>query len=198
MMAGLYIVAQIIGASRRRYTLKAAFPAADFRGDEGRRPDDRARRDGGSGVPGRGNRDLLPRFRRLRNGGRSEGPRIGGLAIGFVVAADILAIGPLTGASMNPARSFGPAVASGIYEAQLLYLFAPIVGAMVAGLLYEYLFMRRGREPVDHGELSPSARAWRKRYAFFLTPNSLLRAAKTSPSVACVVSRVAAISGPHS
>ena len=35
-------------------------------------------------------------------------------------------------------------------------------------------------------------------YAFFLTPNSLLRAVKMSPSVACVVSRVAAISGPHS
>ena len=85
----------------------------------------------------------------------SRGPKIGGLAIGFVVAADILAIGPLTGASMNPARSFGPAVASGIYEAQLLYLVAPIVGALVSGLLYEYLFMRRGREPVDHGELKP-------------------------------------------
>jgi len=77
------------------------------------------------------------------------------LAIGFVVAADILAIGPLTGASMNPARSFGPAVASGIYEAQFLYFFAPITGALVAGLLYEFLFMRRGREPVDHGGLQP-------------------------------------------
>jgi glycerol uptake facilitator-like aquaporin len=56
---------------------------------------------------------------------------------------------------MNPARSFGPAVASGIYEAQLLYLFAPLVGALVAALQYEFLFMRRGREPVDHGELRP-------------------------------------------
>ena len=61
-----------------------------------------------------------------------RGPKIGGLAIGFVVAADILAIGPLTGASMNPARSFGPAVASGVYEAQLLYWAAPITGALVA------------------------------------------------------------------
>jgi len=84
-----------------------------------------------------------------------RGPKIGGLAIGFVVAADILAIGPLTGASMNPARSFGPAVASGVYEAQLLYWAAPITGALIASLLYEFLFMRRGREPVDHGELKP-------------------------------------------
>ena len=84
-----------------------------------------------------------------------NGPKIGGLGVGFVVTADILVIGPLTGASMNPARSFGPAVASGVYEAQLLYWFAPITGAVVASLLYEFLFMRRGREPVDHGELRP-------------------------------------------
>jgi glycerol uptake facilitator-like aquaporin len=56
---------------------------------------------------------------------------------------------------MNPARSFGPAVASGVYEAQLLYWAAPITGALIASLLYEFLFMRRGREPVDHGELKP-------------------------------------------
>ncbi|MEP6550038.1 MAG: aquaporin, partial [Gemmatimonadales bacterium] len=84
-----------------------------------------------------------------------RGPKIGGLAIGFVGAADILALGPLTGGSMNPARSFGPAVASGVYEAQLLYWLAPITGGLVAALLYEFLFMRRGREPVDHGELRP-------------------------------------------
>ena len=84
-------------------------------------------------------------------------PKIGGLAIGFVVAADILAIGSRTGASMNPARSFGPAVASGVFEAQFLYWTAPVVGALLAAFLYEYLFMRRGREPVDHGELGPNA-----------------------------------------
>jgi glycerol uptake facilitator-like aquaporin len=56
---------------------------------------------------------------------------------------------------MNPARSFGPAVASGVYEAQLLYWAAPITGGLIAALLYEFLFMRRGREPVDHGELKP-------------------------------------------
>jgi len=84
-----------------------------------------------------------------------RGPKIGGLAIGFTLAAVILAIGPLTGSALNPARAFGPAVASGIYEAQLLYWFAPITGGLVAALLYEFLFLRRGREPVDHGELKP-------------------------------------------
>ena len=82
-----------------------------------------------------------------------KAPKLGGLAIGFVVAADILAIGPYTGASMNPARSFGPAVASGSFEGQLIYWLAPIVGAVSASLLYEFLFIRREPEPVDHGEL---------------------------------------------
>jgi len=80
-----------------------------------------------------------------------KAPRIGGLAIGFTIAADILAIGPLTGGSMNPARSFGPAVASGIFEGQAVYWIGPIVGAVAAALLYDTLFIRREREPVDHG-----------------------------------------------
>ena len=86
-----------------------------------------------------------------------KAPRVGGLAIGFVVAADILAIGPLTGGSMNPARSFGPAVASGVFEAQVIYWAAPIVGGIIAALLYEYLFLQRDTEPADHGALRPSA-----------------------------------------
>ena len=77
------------------------------------------------------------------------------IAVGATIALLGLFASPISGASMNPARSFGPAVASGVYEAQLLYWAAPITGALIASLLYEFLFMRRGREPVDHGELKP-------------------------------------------
>jgi len=42
-------------------------------------------------------------------------------AIGFTVALDIMAIGTLTGAAMNPARTFGPALASGMWENHLVY-----------------------------------------------------------------------------
>ncbi len=58
---------------------------------------------------------------------------------------------------MNPARSFGPAVASGIFEAQLIYWLAPITGAVLAALLYEHLFVRRDVEPLTHGTLQPAA-----------------------------------------
>lgn len=82
-------------------------------------------------------------------------PRVGGFAIGLTIAADILVIGPFTGGSMNPARSFGPAVASGVFEAQAVYWIGPIIGALVAGVLYDRLFLRRAPEPVDHGAVAP-------------------------------------------
>jgi MIP family channel proteins len=84
-------------------------------------------------------------------------PNVGGFAIGLTVAADILAIGPLTGASMNPARSFGPAVASGIFEGQAVYWIGPILGGIAAALVYETLFIPHVTEPVSHGPVRPVA-----------------------------------------
>src|SRR3954471_1363828 len=86
-----------------------------------------------------------------------KAPKVGGFAIGLTVTAGILAIGPLTGASMNPARSFGPAVASGIFEGQAVYWIGPILGGIAAALIYEALFIPHGIEPVDHGPVRPVA-----------------------------------------
>jgi MIP family channel proteins len=66
------------------------------------------------------------------------------LAIGFTVAANALWAGPVSGASMNPARSFGPALAAGVWQDQWLYWVGPIVGAMVGALLYQWV-----RKPVS-------------------------------------------------
>jgi MIP family channel proteins len=65
-----------------------------------------------------------------------RGPKIGGLAIGLAVAADILVGGPLTGAAMNPARWFGPAVAAGAYADWYVWWIGPAIGAAVAALVY--------------------------------------------------------------
>ena len=64
-----------------------------------------------------------------------------GLAIGLVLTMDILAGGPLTGASMNPARTFGPALAIGNLGYVWLYVVGPLVGGGVAGFLYGKLFL---------------------------------------------------------
>lgn len=63
-------------------------------------------------------------------------PKIGGLAIGLTVALDILFGGPITGAAMNPARTFGPALASGHWANHYVYWVGPLLGGAVAGLIY--------------------------------------------------------------
>lgn len=69
-------------------------------------------------------------------------PKVGGFAVGLVLTADMLAIGPLTGGSMNPARSFGPALVSGNFDGHLIYWVGPVLGGIVAGLLYHWAFLR--------------------------------------------------------
>ncbi len=62
---------------------------------------------------------------------------IAGFGIGLVVAFDILAGGPLTGASMNPARSFGPALVSASWTGHLVYWIGPVIGGILAALVYD-------------------------------------------------------------
>lgn len=66
----------------------------------------------------------------------ARAPKIGGLAIGLTVALDILFGGPLTGAAMNPARTFGPALASGHWQNHLVYWIGPMLGGWLAGVVY--------------------------------------------------------------
>ena len=61
------------------------------------------------------------------------------IAIGGTVAFDALFGGPISGASMNPARSIGPAVVSGNFHALWIYIAAPILGASVGGLAYQFV-----------------------------------------------------------
>lgn len=59
-----------------------------------------------------------------------------GIAIGFTVGLEAMFAGPICGASMNPARSIGPAVVSGNFDSLWLYIIAPILGSILAGFVY--------------------------------------------------------------
>ncbi len=68
---------------------------------------------------------------------------VAGFGIGLVITLDVLAGGPLTGAAMNPARAFGPELVYRVWESYTwIYYVGPAAGAIVAALLYEYLFLR--------------------------------------------------------
>jgi MIP family channel proteins len=68
------------------------------------------------------------------------------LAIGATVGLEALFAGPISGASMNPARSLAPALVSGTWTAQWIYLTAPFLGAVTAALLYRWLRVTSRRE----------------------------------------------------
>ena len=72
---------------------------------------------------------------------RGKAVEICGFAIGLTVTMDILAGGAVTGASMNPARSFGPALIRGHWDLHWCYWVAPIAGAVVAAMIYHHLIL---------------------------------------------------------
>jgi aquaporin Z len=68
---------------------------------------------------------------------------IGGFGIGLTMTLGILVAGPFTGGALNPARAFGPALASSHWLNQGIYWVGPLGGGFVAGLLYDTLYLRK-------------------------------------------------------
>lgn len=155
IMAAVYVIAQLLGAMVAAYALRGLYPEAIAQ----------ATRLGGQAVAIDVTTTQAIVFEAIATfmlvfvvfgtAVDPKAPRIGGLAIGLTLTAGILAIGPLTGGSLNPARSFGPAVASGIFEGQVVYWIGPLLGGVAAALLYQTVMLRHDIEPVDHGPVSP-------------------------------------------
>ncbi len=144
----LYIVAQLVGATLAGLLLRAVYPQAVWQAAQLGTPTLAPGVSFGTGVLVEA---VLTFFLLLAVFGIAVDPRhaqIGGFGIGLTVALDILMGGALTGASMNPARTFGPALAGGFWQNDLVYWIGPIIGAVLAALIYEYVILRtwRGRQ----------------------------------------------------
>jgi aquaporin-4 len=77
---------------------------------------------------------------------KKAAPGFAGFAIGGMIFLIHLVGVPLTGASVNPARTFGPALVSGFWEFHWIYWVGPIVGAIIAGLIMNYVFVKKAEQ----------------------------------------------------
>jgi MIP family channel proteins len=75
-----------------------------------------------------------------------DAPKIGGFGVGLTLLIGILFGGPLTGAALNPARAFGPALVSGQWISQGVYWVGPILGALVAAFLWDKLLLPKATD----------------------------------------------------
>lgn len=149
MRAVAYIIAQLLGAVVGAGILTLVFPAL---GDLGRNNPGV-----NLGVPGLGPEvtaaggvimeAVMTFFLVLVIFGTAVDPRgpkaIAPLAIGLTITMDILAGGRITGAAMNPARAFGPELVQQDFTNWWIYWVGPIVGGLIAALLYKYLWLDR-------------------------------------------------------
>lgn len=133
-----YIVAQLAGGAAAGFLLKALFPAAAIGAASLGTPLVAAGVEAWQAVVVEA---ILTFFLMTAIFGTAvdkKGPnQLAGFGIGTVLVFDILAGGSLTGASMNPARTFGPALAGNFWAGHWIYWVGPIIGAVVAALLYD-------------------------------------------------------------
>lgn len=143
-----YIVAQLVGAAAAGFALKLAFGGFEA-GDTawsiagGGAPSVAAGLTQATAIAVEAILTALLVYAVLLTAVDRRAPQLGALLIGGVIVADIMVGGPLTGAAMNPARWFGPAVAFGDLSAVVVYVVGPLVGAVVAALSVRYLFAER-------------------------------------------------------
>jgi MIP family channel proteins len=135
-----YIVAQLAGAIAAGYSLLLAFggPVANL----GATLIDTSRITYAGGFAFEALGTFLLVNTVLHTAVRRNASRLAPVAIGMTVTMCILGFGVLTGGSVNPARTIGPAVATGIYDGIGVYLAAQLVGAACAGVLYRSFWIR--------------------------------------------------------
>jgi aquaporin TIP len=160
-----YIVAQLLGATAAAGILTLIFPAL---GDLGRNnpgvnlgvpalgPDVSI----ASGLIAEAVMTFFLVFVIFGTAVNPNGPKaIAPLAIGLTITMDIFAGGRITGAAMNPSRAFGPALVQQDFTNWWLYWIGPIVGGVIAGLLYKYLWLGQPARGASRPQEAPAPSA---------------------------------------
>ncbi|MEK6944767.1 MAG: MIP family channel protein, partial [Thermoproteota archaeon] len=146
-----YIVFQIIGAIAAAFSLKAILPDIGSKVNFGVQggPSALLNNDAMSGL---GVEMILTFFLVtvifMTAVHKKAAAGIQGLSIGGMIFLIHLVGVPLTGASVNPARTLGPAIASGFWEFHWIYWVGPIIGGIIAGLIMNYVFVKKAETEI--------------------------------------------------
>ena len=140
-----YWIAQLLGATAAAFFLKAVVPTEIWRAVALGTPD-LARdfpRSAGMSLEALGTFFLVFVVFATAVDEKSAFRSVAGFAIGLIISLDILVMGPLTGAAVNPARAFGPALAASHWANHGVYWVGPLAGGFVAGLLYDSFYLKK-------------------------------------------------------
>jgi len=143
----LYWIAQLLGALAGAYLVVAIIPEAVWRpvglGTPALTPD--FTRMHGMLLEGVMTFFLVLVFFATAVDARGAFDKIAGFAIGLTVTIDMLVGGPFTGAAINPARAFGPALTAHYWTNHGVYWVGPLLGGVLAGVIYDRVFL--GNQP---------------------------------------------------
>lgn len=142
MKAGWYWIAQFVGATIAAYLLAYVIGGSSEMGGLGATVGSLTSTDSVKTIVVEAILTFFLVTAVFASGVLGKNGNMAGIAIGFVLIMDILMGGALTGASMNPARTFGPALATGHLDYLWLYIIGPCLGGAAAAFLYDRFFAK--------------------------------------------------------
>jgi MIP family channel proteins len=160
-LAALYVVAQLVGATVAALLLAAIFPAAAASATHLGAPALLAGFGAWHGALLEAVLTFLLVSAVLLTAVDDRAPKVAGFGIGVIVMVDVLTGGPLTGAAMNPARAFGPALVAGFWADHWVWWLGPIAGSLVAAAVYGWFLA--GKAPAPAAAAVPASRSGQRK-----------------------------------
>lgn len=144
--AGLYVAVQLFGAIAAALAIKGLFPEMAARIAQLGTPSLAPAVSFTQGIVIEAILTFFLAFAVMGTAVDPAAPKVGGFAIGLALTLGVLVSGPLTGAALNPARAFGPALVANAWISQLVFWVGPILGSVAAMQIYERLLLKRDTE----------------------------------------------------
>jgi aquaporin Z len=143
---GLYVAAQVLGAIAAALAIKGLLPEMAVRISQIGTPSLAPAVSMTQGIVIEAILTFFLAFAVMGTAVDPAAPKVGGFAIGLALTLGVLVSGPLTGAALNPARAFGPALVANAWISHLVYWVGPILGSVAAMQLYERVLLKRDTE----------------------------------------------------